>query len=47
MGERVGWRRWAAIGVGFLGILIVLEPGFGVFDPASINSFGSATMFAI
>ncbi|MGA0846543.1 MAG: EamA family transporter, partial [Luteolibacter sp.] len=24
LGERVGWRRWSAIGVGFLGVLIIL-----------------------
>ena len=27
LGERVGWRRWAAIGVGFLGVLVILRPG--------------------
>ena len=47
LGEQVGWRRWVAIGVGFVGILIILEPGFGVFDPAAIIAFASATMFAI
>ncbi|MEP2027399.1 MAG: DMT family transporter [Paracoccaceae bacterium] len=47
LGERVGWRRWAAIGVGFVGILIILEPGFGVFDPAAIIAFGSASMFGV
>jgi len=26
--ERVGWRRWTAIGLGFLGTMIVLRPGF-------------------
>ena len=36
LGERVGWRRWAAIGVGFAGVLIILEPGFGVFDPRAV-----------
>ena len=29
LGERVGWRRWAAICVGFIGILIVVRPGVG------------------
>jgi len=24
LGEKVGWRRWAAIGVGFIGVLIIL-----------------------
>ena len=27
-GERVGLRRWAAIGVGFFGVMVVLRPGF-------------------
>jgi drug/metabolite transporter (DMT)-like permease len=27
LGERVGWRRWAAIGVGFIGVLVILQPG--------------------
>jgi drug/metabolite transporter (DMT)-like permease len=30
--EPVGWRRWAAIGVGFAGMLLVVKPGVGVFD---------------
>ena len=35
-GERVGWRRWAAIVVGFAGVLIVLRPGFEGFQAASL-----------
>ena len=27
LGERVGWRRWAAIAVGFAGVLFILRPG--------------------
>jgi len=27
LGEKVGWRRWLAIGVGFFGVLIILKPG--------------------
>lgn len=27
LGERVGWRRWTAIAVGFVGVLIILQPG--------------------
>src|SRR3546814_138499 len=26
LGEQVGWRRWSAIGVGFLGVLIIVRP---------------------
>lgn len=35
-GERVGWRRWAAIFAGFIGVLMILRPGMGAFDPLSI-----------
>ena len=34
--EPVGWRRWAAILVGVLGVLLVLRPGFDGFAPASL-----------
>lgn len=33
--ERVGWRRWSAIALGFLGVLIILRPGSDAFDPAA------------
>ncbi len=32
LGEKVGPRRWAAIGVGFIGVLIVVRPGFSGFQ---------------
>ena len=35
-GERVGWRRWAAIAAGFLGVLIILRPGMEGFQAASL-----------
>mmetsp|Transcript_6870 Transcript_6870/g.10801 ORF Transcript_6870/g.10801 Transcript_6870/m.10801 type:complete len:290 (-) Transcript_6870:491-1360(-) len=47
LGERVGWRRWAAIGVGFVGVLFILKPGLGVFNPAAVIPFIAAVMFAI
>jgi drug/metabolite transporter (DMT)-like permease len=47
LGERVGWRRWVAIGVGFIGILIILRPGFSVFSPAAVIPMVSAAMFAL
>ena len=47
LGERVGWRRWAAIGVGFIGVLIILEPGMSVFDPAAVIPLFAAALFAI
>ena len=47
LGESVGWRRWTAIGIGFVGVLIILEPGFGVFSPLALIPLASATMFAL
>ena len=34
--ERVGWRRWSAIIIGFIGVLIVVRPGMEGFHPGSI-----------
>lgn len=36
LGERVGWRRWTAIAVGFGGVMVVVRPGGEGFDPASL-----------
>lgn len=47
LGEAVGWRRWMAIGVGFVGVLIILQPGVAVFSPAALIPLASATMFAV
>lgn len=47
LGEKVGWRRWSAIGVGCVGVLIILQPGVGVFNPWAVIPLISALMFAI
>lgn len=47
LGEKVGWRRWAAIGVGFVGIVVILNPGGSVFAPAAILPLIAAAMFAV
>ena len=47
LGEKVGWRRWAAIGVGCIGVLIILQPGAGVFNPWAVIPLISALLFAI
>ncbi|WP_170351013.1 DMT family transporter [Ruegeria atlantica] len=47
LGEKVGWRRWSAIGVGCIGVLIILQPGVGVFNPWAIVPLISALMFAL
>ena len=43
--ETVGLRRWGAITVGFLGMLIVVRPGLGVFHPAMLLVVAAATLF--
>ena len=47
LGEKVGWRRWCAIVVGFTGLLIILRPGVGVFSTLALLPLLSAILFAI
>ena len=47
LGEKVGWRRWVAIGIGFIGVLVILQPGYAVFAPAAVVPLASALMFAL
>lgn len=47
LGEKVGWRRWTAIGVGFAGILVILRPGAEIFDPLLLVPLLSALMWAL
>lgn len=46
LGERVGWRSWTAIAIGFSGVLIILQPGFGVFSPYSLIAVAGCFVFA-
>lgn len=47
LGEHVGWRRWLAIGVGFIGVMVILQPGLGVFKPEAMVPLIAALMFAL
>ena len=47
LGEAVGWRRWAAIGIGFVGVVIILQPGIKVFSPLALIPLLAALMFAL
>ena len=47
LGEKVGWRRWVAIGIGFVGVLVILQPGTTVFAPAAVIPLVAALMFAL
>ncbi len=35
-GEPVGWRRWLAIAIGFVGVLIIIRPGTSGFEPTAL-----------
>ena len=45
-GEKVGWRRWSAILVGFAGVLIILRPGLEGFTVASLLAVAGTVGFA-
>ncbi|MDX5359304.1 MAG: DMT family transporter [Rhodobacterales bacterium] len=47
LGERVGWRRWTAIAIGFVGVLVILRPGFAVFAPEALIAIFAALLFAL
>lgn len=46
LGEPVGWRRWAAIVVGFLGVLLVIRPGLDGFRPVSLFALLAVLLLA-
>nr|WP_298104103.1 DMT family transporter [uncultured Shinella sp.] len=47
LGERVGWRRWLAIGVGLCGVLIIVRPGGEGFDMSVLLPLAGALSFAV
>jgi len=42
LGERVGWRRWSAVVIGFLGVLVMLRPDGAVVGTGPLAAFGAA-----
>lgn len=46
LGEKVGARRWAAIMVGFAGMLVIIRPGMGVMHWAAVLPLGTAVCFS-
>jgi len=47
IGETVPAWRWIAVGVAFVGVAIVMQPGSGVFEPASLIALFSTLCYAI
>ena len=46
LGERVGPHRWAAIAIGFLGALVIVNPGAGGFEPAALIAMAGTALWA-
>lgn len=47
LGERVGATRWAAVGAGMCGVLLVVRPGLEGFQPAALFGVASATCWSL
>ena len=47
LGEKFGWRRWMAIFIGFIGVIIILRPNTNVITEGSIFAIVGAVMFAV
>ncbi len=47
LGQKVGWRRWLAIMVGFFGVLLIIRPGLDGFQPATIFAVLGMTGLAL
>jgi drug/metabolite transporter (DMT)-like permease len=47
LGEPVGWRRFSAIAVGFLGVLLIIRPGAADFDPAALLALAAVVTLTV
>ena len=47
LGEKFGWRRWTAIFIGFVGVIIILRPTTNVISEGAIYALIGAIMFAV
>lgn len=45
--EKVGWRRWAAVWTGFIGVMLVIKPGLNSFSVFSLSVLMAAILIAI
>ncbi len=47
LGEAVGWRRWGAVMLGFIGVLIIVQPGAAGFQPAALLPVAAALLYSL
>ena len=45
LGEKVGFRRWSAVIIGFIGSMVVIRPGFVEINLASLAALGTGVMY--
>ncbi|MGO1164631.1 DMT family transporter [Brucella sp. C7-11G] len=45
--EKVGSKKWAAVSISFIGVIIAMQPGAGAFQPASLFILGAAFLYAV
>jgi len=47
LGEKVGWVRWSAVIIGFVGVVMVMGPGRDTFSPYALLPLGAAALYAL
>lgn len=47
LGEKIGWRRWLAVGIGFVGVLLVVRPGFHQLHLGHLSAVASAACASV
>ncbi|MDI7864029.1 DMT family transporter [Rhizobiaceae bacterium n13] len=47
LGDKVGWRRWTAIAIGFIGAMIVIQPSFAIFGWTALLPVACAFLFTL
>ncbi|MDP6109340.1 MAG: DMT family transporter, partial [Rhodospirillales bacterium] len=47
LGENVGFRRWIAVSIGFIGALIIIRPGMTVINTGTLLALGAGTIYAL
>ena len=45
--EKVGWRRWSAVFIGFVGVILILKPGLGDFQISSFVALLAVSFLAL
>ena len=47
LGEHTPWRVWLAVLLGFCGVLVMVQPGSGLFEPAALLSLAAAALYGL